>query len=267
MKKYNELTEKEIEILRGKIESQEILSGRGISALRDEEDKNVLLVDFDGKLARISEDDFDYDVKWKSFAGFVGADVLFMVKEIDEESGMIYLSRKNAQLKNVDLVKESLENGEIFTATITGLLPHGAYVSMNDIYGMMRNSDFSDGYIRISDEMKVGDKIDVKLRSISKNGRISVQPVEKKKVDGLLNIDMFQESQVVEGTVRAIRSFGGVYVMIAPGVDVLCNIPEVEEIEEGMNVKIKIKKIWNEERKDGTTLKRVKGKILSVLLY
>lgn len=260
-KKFNEIDKGFVEKCEEYIEEKTIKKGKVLLTRRDPD--LILLVDFEGHLAYVPEEEIDYQLDWNSYAALVNKEIIFVVKQIDEETGLIRLSRKEAQEIMEEEIKKDLLEGKAFTAEITGLLDYGAYVAINDVYALMRNSDYSDGYIPISDELDVGDKIEVKLNSIAQeSGRISVEPVNKRKVEGLLDFSMFERDQVVAGKIRSVRPFGA-FVGIAPGVDGLCNIPAVGEIEEGSDVKFRITRVFTEEV-DGEEVGRVRGKIISI---
>lgn len=254
------------------IETGEIVKGKALLATKNEEGEDIVVVDFKGKMAVINSVDFDIKEDLRIFGAFVGHMIYFTVIKIDEDTGLIHLSRKEAQAKMIDEVQQDLENGEEKDAIITGLLSYGAYVSVDGLHAIIKNSDYSDGYIEISEELEIGSTIKVRLRNVSEKGRIYVEPIVKVKTESLLSVNMFQEGDMVEGKVRAIKPFGA-FVGIAPGVDALCNIPVFGEIEEGVRVKIRIKKIFEENREgrednkdEGETIKRIRGKIETILI-
>lgn len=262
--KHNELSKEFIKRCKKDIEDKIIHQGRGKLTQRGEtEAEDILLVDFEGYTANLTRDELDYQRAWGSLVPFVSRDIIFVIKDIDEETGKINISRKEAQEIYRDMLVEGLEAGETYEAEITGMLPYGAYVSINEVYALLRNVDFSNGYIKVSDEHEIGDTIEVKLKNIDNAGKIAVQPVEKLKVDSILNFEMFEPDQVVEGVVRSVRSFGA-FVGIAPGVDALCSVPATGEIEEGSKVTFRITKVFTVEE-DGKEVGRVRGKIVNII--
>lgn len=240
------------------IESKKIFKGLIVLTQYDEElDTEILLMDLDGTKGIIKKEDVDYQMDWKSLVGFVGREIFYTIKEIDKENNRIFCSRKEAQELVENEVLEKLENGETFTATITGIVDYGAYVEIKGIYALLKNTDFSDDFVTVKDILGIGDTINVKLSKVSENNKLIVEPVEKYVLKSVMKFDSFERDQVVLGVVNGIKPWGA-YVTIALGLDALCPIPPVGEIEKGSKVSFRITQVQEEN-------KRVRGKILKIL--
>jgi len=220
-------------------------------------DKDVLILDLEGIKGIIVREEVDAEHNWKSLVGFVGREVSFIIKEIDEEKGIIFCSRKEAQEKIKQEITQRLMDGEVFPAQIINILNYGAYVEIEGVTGLLKNSDFAEDYTTIKDVLKIGDKVNVKLKKVSANNKFIFEAVEKYKNPTILNFDMFERNQVILGVIRNVKPWG-CYVCIAPNLDALCPIPPTMEIEENMKVSIRITQVDKEN-------KRVRGKILKVL--
>lgn len=250
--------EKELRKYINAMEDKKILRGLVVLTQYDEElDTEMLLMDLEGIKGIITREEVDYQMEWKSLVRFVGQEIYFTVKEVDEENNIVYCSRKEAQKLMEEEIIERLKNGEIFEATITGIVRYGAYVEINGIYAILRNIDFSDDYVKVGDVLKVGDKIKVKLQNVSENKRLRVEAVEKYELKTVMNFDAFERDQVVLGVVNGIKPWGA-YVTIAPGLDALCPIPLIGEIEEGTKVSFRITQVQKDKE-------RVRGKIVRIL--
>lgn len=241
------------------LNSKETLTGVVKMIQRDDElDTDILILDLPGEVKGIiTREELDADVNWKSLVNFVGKEVYFKVLSVDEQNGIVYCSRKAAQQEIKAEIVERLKNGEVFDAEIINILRYGAYVDINGITGLLKNVDFSVDHTTVGDVFKVGDKVKVKLKKISANGRIVFEANEKYQSPTIMNFDIFKRDQVVLGTIRNIKPFG-VYVCIAPNLDALCPLPPFGNIEEGMKVSMRITRVMPEER-------RIRGKILKVL--
>lgn len=240
------------------MENKTILKGLVVLTQYSEElDTEILLMDLDGVEGIIKKEDLDYQMEWRSLVSFMGREIQYVVKEIDEENNRIFCSRKEAQELIEESIIERLKNAEVFRATITGIVNYGAYVEMEGIYGLLKNTDFSDDHVSVGDVLKMGDTIDVKLLKVSVNNRLTVEPVRKHVLKTVMKFDYFERDQVVLGTVNGVKPWGA-YVTIAPGLDALCPIPPTGEIEEGSKVSFRITQVQEDE-------KRVRGKILRVL--
>lgn len=240
------------------MEDKKILKGLVVLTQHDEKlETEILLMDLEGVKGVITRDEVDYQMEWKSLVRFVGQEIYFTVKEVDEENNIVYCSRKEAQELMEEGIIERLKNGEIFEATIAGIVRYGAYVDINGIYALLRNVDFSDDHVKVGDVLKVGDKIKVKLQNVSENKRLRVEAVEKYELKTVMNFDAFERDQVVLGVVNGVKPWGA-YVTIAPGLDALCPIPSIGEIEEGTRVSFRITQVQKDK-------KRVRGKIVRIL--
>ena len=150
------------------MENKEILKGTVIRTQIDEElGSPIIEMDLDGMRGIIKKEDLDYQVEWDSLVSFVGMEIRYIVKDIDIENRIIYCSRKEAQEMVEKDVLEKLQAGEVFNATVTGLVKYGAYVEINGIYALLKNSDFSENHVRVKDVLHIGDSINIKLKKIS----------------------------------------------------------------------------------------------------
>jgi small subunit ribosomal protein S1 len=240
------------------MKEKKVLKGLVKVVQRDQElDTDVLVLDLNGVKGIIVRDEVDLEVNWKSLVGFLGRDVSFVVKEIDNDKGVLICSRKDAQEILKESIIERLREGEVFKAQVINILRYGAYVEIEGVTGLLKNVDFAEDYTSIGEVCKIGDIVNVKLRKISTNNRLIFEAVEKYKNPTIMEFNMFERDQVVLGVVRNVKPFG-VYVCIAPGIDALCPIPGTGEIEEGMKVSFRITQVRDDE-------KRVRGKIVRIL--
>ena len=239
------------------MEKGNILKGRVKLVQRDEKyDTDILLLDLDGVKAIIKREDFDIKDNKQSLVPVVGANVKFIIKEI-EEDGTLICSRKVVKEYERDLLIEELETGAEVEGKIVHIQKFGAYLKVKGTTVTLRNMDFSIDHTTVSDLHKVGDVIKVKLHRVTSTKKILVEAVEKYCNPTSIDFSTFSPQQVVYG--RTIKTWG-CYVCIAPNLDALAPVPDDPnyEIEEGMSVLLKITKVDEE-------LQRVRGKILNVI--
>lgn len=247
-----------LNVFKKAMETKEVMKGLVKMVQFDKTlDSDILALDLDGVKGIIVREEVDHEVNWKSLVGFIGRDVSFVVKSVDEETGTIYCSRKDAQNILKEVIVERLCEGEVFNAQIVNILKYGAYVEIEGISGLLKNVDFADDYTTIEDILKVGNTVNVKLKKVSSNGKLIFEAIEKYKNPTIMEFDMFERDQVVLGVVRNVKPWG-IYVCIAPGLDALCPVPGTGEIEEGMKVSFRITQVKPEEE-------RVRGKIIRTL--
>lgn len=218
---------------------------------------DILLLDLKETVAIIKREDFDLRDSQRSLVPYVGATVKFVITEI-EEDGTLICSRKIAKEISRDRVVSYLEQGNKVEAKIHKLQKFGAYLSINGTIVLLRNVDFSIDHTSVSDVYKEGDTINVKLSKITKSNRIFVEAVEKYCSPTSVDFSTFSPQQVVCGRIRTLKTWG-CYVAIAPNVDVLTSVPEyLGEVEEGMNVSVKLSKVDVENQK-------IRGKIVRII--
>lgn len=246
--------------MRDAIENKKILKERVVAIEFNEElETDIVTLDLgDGVRGIIKKEDLDYEVNWRSLVPFIGKEIFFVPKSLDEEQDIVYCSRKEAQELMRDGIIERLESGEEIEAVMTGSTDYGAYLEIDGIYCMLKNRDFGDSHVPVRDVLSEGDTIKIKLLRIgTKSGRITVEAVEKYNLPKSNHLIDFKENQVVVGKVNTVKPWG-VFVTIASGFDALCSIPPTIEVEEGIDVAMKIVQVDEDKS-------RVKGKILKAL--
>ena len=195
----------------------------------------------------------------KTLISLIGEEVSFTVKDYEPKTDVCFGSMKRAyEIKKATIV-EKLKAGEVLDGIIIYQSVHGAVISINGIYGFMRNHNFSTDGTAIREVYNKHDQIKVKLLKFKDNSEILLQP-EKPFVGEASIIDF---SNISIGNVYKGRVTGSyidrIYVNIAPECDVLCNVPtyvDTIKTEEFVLVKIRTKKV------DGNGRKRLKGYII-----
>lgn len=249
---------KELSFYRKAKKDKSILKGTIVLTQYDEElESDILLMDLDGLRGVVKRENVDYQMNWKSLVGFIGRDIYYVVEKVDEKNKTVFCSRKTAQEMVEEDIINRLKDGEAFEATVSGIVKYGAYVDIQGIYALLKNSDFSDDHVSVGQVLGVGDVIGVTLKEASETNKLSVEPIEKYVLKTVLKFDSFERDQVVLGTVNGIKPWGA-YVTIAPGLDALCPIPPTGEIEEGTKVSFRITQVQEDKQ-------RVRGKILRIL--
>jgi small subunit ribosomal protein S1 len=180
----------------------------------------------------------------------------FVVKAID--AGRVIISHKVIEDSARDKMIEELKGGASVEAVIMQVKPWGAKLFCRGVLMLLRNKDFSSDFTKVSAVKKKGDLMIVKLAEVSQSKRIFVQPLEKFSTPVQINFDIFKVGQIILGEVAAVPAFGA-FVNIAPGIDVLCPIPQSgREPAVGDKVKIRILQVRKEEH-------RIRGKIVGFL--
>ena len=165
----------------------------------------------------------------KTIRGIVDATVLIGSVNAESSASAIQMVR--------DLTRE-IEVGEIFTGKVAKIASFGAFVEiLPGTDGMVHISELDNYRVaNVEDVVSVGDEITVKVISKDNSGRIKLS--RKATLDG--NEDDYQKEaeeskpeidinvgDVITGKVVNIAKFGA-FVEIAPGVDGMVHISELE---------------------------------------
>lgn len=238
------------------LRTQKILKGRAKIVRYDEKtNKEILIVNLRNTTGIIYSEDIDVEKKWDKLNGFIGRELVFVIKEIDGEN--IICSRKKAQELLMDNILDRLKNGEVFSAKVINPQKYGAYVEIEGVLtGILKNLDFAENHITVKEVLQKGDIVNVRLKKITSNGKLNFEAITKYKSNSSIGFDSFKTEDIVEGKLKTIQP-DKCFVNIAPGLDVLCSIPTVGDLYEDMNVVIKISKL------DSTT-RKIRGKIIEI---
>lgn len=191
---------------------------------------------------------------------YVGRVVVFTVIGFDEATKTIYASIKRARDAVYYPMVKRLQLGELIMGQIINILPFGAYIEMNGVIGLMRNTDFSTDTTAIGDLYSEGDYIPVKMLGYSKTGQLRVKPIKKVHSASSISLEEINKGQVVIGVVREVKPFG-VVVNIGEYADVLCQTIPGEVYSEDTRVHIRIDAI-TPRYFEGIKTKNLKGTIL-----
>lgn len=195
----------------------------------------------------------------KTLISLIGEEVSFTVKDYEPETDICFGSMKQAYEIKKAPIMEKLKAGEVLDGIIIYQSVHGAVISINGIYGFMRNRDFSNDGTAVREVYHKHDPIKVKLLKVKDNSEILLQPetpfTGEKSIINFSNINV---GNVYKGRVTG-SYIDRIYVNIAPECDVLCNVPtyiDTIKTEEFVLVKIRVKKV------DENGRKRLKGYII-----
>ena len=144
---------------------------------------------------------------------------------------------------------EVLKEGMIVTGNVINMQPYGAFVKTKDgQIGLLHIENISVSRIKNPEErFKLGQQIDVVVKSIDENNRITFS---SKELYGTWeeNVKYFKEKTIVTGIAKDADKFkNGIFVELKPN---LVGLSDYEEgIEYGQEVKVYIKKIINDKKK------------------
>lgn len=225
----------------------------------DGKEPNCIIVDCNGHPVLIEKEDCVNFPFAKTLISLIGEEISFMVKDYQPDTDICIGSMTMAYEEKEKPILENLESGSVMDGIIIYETVHGAYISVDGIYGFMRNRDFSNDGTAVRDIYAKHDKIRVKLLMIRNDGELLFEP-EKKHI-GEKSIIEF--AQINIGDIYKGRVTGSyidrIYVNIAPECDVICNVPRyIDLIRTGEFVLVKIRS----KRIDENGKRKLKGYII-----
>lgn len=217
-----------------------------------------------GCVGTVMAEEVDAEIERHSLVSMLGRKIPVIVLSMDD--GRILCSRKQAQVAIKVSMAQDLASHTVLSGEVIREAPYGVYVEVNGISGLLKNSDYINVAVPVSDFLKVGNKVDVMCKNISTSGKIQWEPAEKPKAEDI-SYDVEEDTCVV-GKVINLKPFDnggvGVFVRISRGLDALCLLPPDMEISPDDQVSVKIVSVTPDPH-GAAAPPRVKGKILRVL--
>ncbi|MCU0232414.1 MAG: 30S ribosomal protein S1 [Thermoanaerobaculales bacterium] len=212
-------------------------------------------------LIHVSEMSWTKKVKNPRSIVDIGQEVEVVVSEVDVDKRRLSLSLRATQTNPWEQVAESYAVGTTIKGVVRNLTDFGAFVEIvPGVDGLVHISDMS-WTRRInhpSEVVQKGDEVEAVITSIdSYNQRISLSMKELLPNEWEEYANTHGVGDVVAGSVTNITDFG-VFVELAPGVEGLCHISEIDRDEglalaemfsTGQAVQCRILRIdWHESR-------------------
>ena len=163
--------------------------------------------------------------------------VQFKVKEINDTTNNVILSRKSVQQEALNWLKTNLQPGMVVNGIGGGIV------------GLLHIEDISVSRIKSPEErFSIGQKINVMIKSIDNENNKVVLSYKELLGDWEENIKEYNEKTVVEGTVKEADKYkNGIFIELKPN---LVGLAEYKEgLEYGQRVNVYIKKIIKDRKK------------------
>ncbi|WP_291950779.1 30S ribosomal protein S1 [Campylobacter sp.] len=193
--------------------------------------------DIEGFL-HISEISWDKNAKNPRDYISEGQELDVEVIEIDVKARRLRVSLKNLLAKPFDEFLKNYKTGDVVTGNITSITNFGAFVKIANMEGLLHNEDASwDRNDKCKDLYKVGDKVEVKIIKLDKEGQkisLSIKELQKSPVQSYAQNHNVNE--IVVGKIRDIKDFG-LFVELDEGVDALIHKEDLGNVDPS-NLKI-----------------------------
>jgi len=173
---------------------------------------------------------------------FIGQEMEVKVFDINPKEGKLILSERAKETEKLKKILEKYKIGGVVKGEITGITNFGVFLKFGDkeeeLEGLIHISELDWQLIEDpSDVVKIGDKIEAKIISIT-NDRISLSLKTMKK-DPWEGIEKkYKKEDVVKGKVTKFNPYGA-FVQIAPKIQGLCHISEFgtkTKMESSLNI-------------------------------
>lgn len=221
----------------------EVLSGEVVQVGPEK-----VTVDYRGIRCIIPADHFD--ARHKSFVGFLGSRVNFVVLKTDRENNLAACSRTQAREEMAKVTYASLKKGQIVSGVVRAITDWGVFMDLGGVTGVIPVQELS--YNRVHtphDVVSVGDYFDVVVTEINRDTekvRLSLKALLKDPWERIQ--DMYRTGDFAIGTVSDMAP-DGVFIDLAEGVTGMAPYPETFEPQIGDRVRVRIGRILPERRR------------------
>lgn len=231
---------------------------QGVIRLVDK--KGLAYVDYEGVEGIIPKDELDTR-SLKGLIGFVGRQIVFVIKGYDKEANVFVASRKEALEIRKKIRLEDLNEGDVVAGTVVRVEPWGCIMDIGGVLGRLSISEMQHGYVSdVNNVVEKNDYFDVLVKRITHNAegenRITLS------LKDLLPVPWERVAKRYIPKATAVGKVTGffrdtVFVELEKGVEGLADV-DGYKLEKGQQVKAYIGKIDNER-------KRIRLRIVGVI--
>ena len=209
----------------------------------------------------------------KDLESYVGQVLEIVVTKFDTEKGRLRISGSHRIIASEERRKKSaeiwdnIEEGKHYTGVVRSLVDFGAFIDIGGVDGLVHVSELSwSRNAKPSDVLKVGEEVDVYVKSFDKETKKISLGYKKLEDDPYYNIEeRMPVGCIVQGTVVRLTKFGA-FVQLEPDLDALCHVSQISSrrlekpedvLSVGQVVQAKVIKIEPEERRISISIKEV----------
>lgn len=209
----------------------------------------------------------DYFVE--SFDEYKGRTMTFKIVEMDKEKNRLILSHRaviqEEKESQKEEVLENLSEGQVLEGTVQRLASFGAFVDIGGVDGLVHISQLAHDHVeKVSDVLKEGDKVNVKVLSIDRDSErisLSIKDTLPGPWEGIA--EKAPIGSTLQGTVKRLVSYGA-FVEVFPGVEGLVHISRIshqhigtphEVLQEGQTIEVKVLDVNTDEKRLSLSIK------------
>jgi small subunit ribosomal protein S1 len=238
--------------------------GTPVEVILKEPVRGGILVDYGGLRGYIPQSQLDGALT-KQIDKVSNRRISVKVVEVDKDTNRLVFSQRSvsegATLSKQKELLDALTVGESVQATITGVVPFGAFAKLSvtkdgekhDIEGLIHISEIA--WEKVEDPgqyLKVGDSVKIKVIGVDPTtGKLTLSLKQLLPDPWEHVLDMFEKDSQVKGKVSRVSPYG-IFVILSPGVEGLIHISKVspgEEPKVGDEITCLIEDIQPDKRK------------------
>ncbi|WP_186671074.1 30S ribosomal protein S1 [Sporosarcina sp. BP05] len=209
----------------------------------------------------------DYFVE--TFEEYKGRIMTFKIVEMDKEKNRLILSHRaviqEEKASQKGEVLDKLKEGVVLEGTVQRLATFGAFIDIGGVDGLVHISQLSHDHIeKVSDVLKEGDKVQVKILSIDRDSErisLSIKDTLAGPWEGIE--EKAPKGSTFEGTVKRLVSYGA-FIEVFPGVEGLVHISRIshqhigtphEVLKEGQKINVKVLEVNTDDKRLSLSIK------------
>lgn len=238
--------------------------GEVVEVILKEPVRGGILVDYGGLRGYIPQSQLD-QATVKQMDKAVNRRIQAKVVEVDRDTNRLVFSQRavteGATLAKQKEVLSVLTVGDTVAATVTGVVPFGAFAKLkvtkdkeeHEVEGLIHISEIA--WEKVEDPnqyLKTGDSVKVKAIGIDVNtGKLTLSLKQLLPDPWEHVLDMFEKDTTVKGTVSRVSPYG-IFVTLSPGIEGLVHISKIspgEEPKTGDEIQCVIEDIKPDQRK------------------
>ena len=207
----------------------------------------------------------------KDLAPYVGQTMDIRVTKFDTEKGRLRISGSHRQIAAEERSRkaaefwDNIEEGKHYKGTVRSVVSFGAFIDIGGVDGLVHATELSWSRNAVPSEiLKVGDEVDVYVKSFDKETKKISLGYKKLEDDPYFNIEeRIPLGSIVKGTVVRLTNFGA-FVQLEPDLDALCHVSQISSthlerpdlvLSVGQEVQAQVTEIDKERRRISISIK------------
>ncbi len=196
-------------------------------------------------------------------AKYIGHQFTVKIITMDEESGKIVVSEREAMAEERSKTMESLKVGDTKEGMVTGIVKFGMFVAFDGLEGLVHISEIAWGHVKNpAEHAQVGDKMQVKIIGLDGDKlSLSVKQLTKDPWEEIA--ERYPVGKQVQGTVVRFADYGA-FLRLEKDINGLVHLSEIahlkvedpsEALTIGQKVDAQVINIDIDERRIGLSVK------------